>query len=104
MTERKMRMRRVGSTPLVCGSGVRVAEGTALEMRCVGNCTEGSNPSRSDARRSKSSAQHYGSSGASSGRDGAGVEGSNGSDNSGNGPSSLLRAKVATALNSAASR
>ena len=31
------------------GSGVRVAEGTALEMRCVGNCTEGSNPSRSDS-------------------------------------------------------
>lgn len=28
-------------------SGVRVAEGTALEMRCAGNCTEGSNPSRS---------------------------------------------------------
>ncbi len=26
-----------------------MAEGTALEMRCAGNCTEGSNPSRSDA-------------------------------------------------------
>ena len=24
-----------------------MAEGTALEMRCAGNCTEGSNPSRS---------------------------------------------------------
>ena len=29
-------------------SGVRVAEGAALEMRCAGNRTEGSNPSRSD--------------------------------------------------------
>ncbi len=28
-------------------SGVRVAEGAALEMRCAGNRTEGSNPSRS---------------------------------------------------------
>ena len=31
------------------GSGVRVAEGAALEMRCAGNRTEGSNPSRSDS-------------------------------------------------------
>lgn len=31
-------------------SGVRVAEGTALEMRYAGNCIEGSNPSRSDNR------------------------------------------------------
>ena len=27
-----------------------MAEGAALEMRCAGNCTEGSNPSRSESR------------------------------------------------------
>ena len=36
-----------GVGPGAFWSGVRAAEGTALEMRCAGNCTGGSNPSRS---------------------------------------------------------